>query len=408
MQTQMSSFAVRMGARVAQANAEHHDKPVDTGNRRLPSGIRAGVAKLSTMYTKQQTEDNSKTPKGETFFRASAIVMAPEQHNGEKVAGMVTQVVIPLCDVAAKGQRKAQSFSDNWYEFQNIFKLLGIAPPNETQQTDPTGQRTEAYYFAAMKTLCDPVRAKTNPVYIEFSTRGWTPPLPPGSPPGTKPNEEMVFETWHGLSQWNGQFNPAAGVTEAPTPPAPFNEFETSPQTQTAAQRGAAPPPTSGPPLQYQPGGDYDPADEVASLVETAMRDPKGDTENGAEASRRLEELAWAAGWTKEQTGGAADWAQVGDMVLNLPEPFSAPVTAPTTTAEKIPTVGSKHKFAKRTKDGAKLKNNKSEEFPPQEVEVITVDATAKTCTVKTTKDGKDVVDIRSKKSVAVKWEWLE
>ena len=409
VQTQMSSFAARLGGRVAQANAEHRDAPLDTGNRRLPPGIRAGVAKLSAMYTKQQTEDSQgKTPKGETFFRASAVVMLPEQYNGEKVAGMLTQVVIPLCDVAAKGQRKAQSFSDNWYEFQNLFKLMGIVPPNETQQTDPTGQRTEAYYFAAMKTLCDPKRP---PVYVEFSTRGWTPPKSP-----TQPNpEEIVFETWHGLSQWNGQFNPAVGVTEAPTPPAPFNEFESPPQMQTATQRGTAPPPTSGLPPQYQPEDDYDPADEVAALVMTATKDPEGATEDGAAASSRLEELAWAAGWTKEQTASPPapftnDWEGVGDMALT--PPTVAPTVVQATAMAEMPAttvrIGGRYRFAKRTKNGARLKNNKGEEFLPQDVEIVTVDSSAKTCTVKTIKDGKDVVDIRLKQPVAVKFEWLE
>ena len=406
VQQQMSSFAQRLGGRVAAANAEHANKPVDTGNRRLPSGIKSGIAKLSTMYTKQQTEDGGKTPKGETFFRASAIVLYPEQHAGEKIAGMVTSIMIPLCDVAAKNQRKAVSFNDNWFEFQNLFKLLGIAPPPETPQTDPTGQKTEAYYFAAMQALTSPHRPQ-GPVYIEFSTRGWTPPANPQQP---KP-EEMVFETWHGLAspekmaQLNGQFNPAAGVTERPPQPqAPtqqFNEFDPPP-----AHQGS--PPTTTTAAAPEP---VDMADEVASLVETAMNDPKGATEDGAQAAARLEELAWQAGWTKEQTASAADWIAVGDMALNPPDKVPPTETSQATVPSPSPggvTVGSKWKFAKRTKDGSKLKNNKGEEFPPQDVEVVTVDTDAKTCTLKTVKDGKDVVDIRTKKPVVVKWEWLE
>lgn len=413
VQQQMSSFATRLGGRVAQANVEHRDKPVDVGNRRLPAGIRSGMAKLSAMYTKQQTEDNAKTPKGETFFRASAIALFPEQHNGEKVAGMVTQVVIPLCDVPAKGQRKAQSFSDNWYEFQNFFKLLGISPPVGPQYepssppgSDPAkdlaaGAQVEAYYFAAMKALTDPQRS---PTYIEFSTRGWTPPKTPQSP---NP-EEIVFETWHGLAPpervaaLNGQYSPGAGVTVVPGRTSqPFNEFEPPPQT---------PPQVQIPSPQHNP---VDVTDEVASLVETAMGDPEGTTEDGAAASARLEELAWAAGWTKDQTANPPapytnDWAGVGDMALNPPTGAPTAPTAPTVSPMGIPVVGMKYKFAKRTKDGAKLKNNKGEEFPPQEVEVVTVDPAAKTCTLKTAKDGKDVVDIRSKKPVLVKWEWLE
>lgn len=416
VQQEMSGFAKRLGGgRVAQAHAEHMAAPVDTGNRRLPPGIRDGVARLSAMYTKEQTEDGSRTPRGQVFFRASAIVVKPTEHAGEKVFGLVTQVVIPLCDVPAKGQRKAQSFSENWYEFQNLFKLVGIYPPDGQggrplydQQSDPTGQLVEAYYFAAMKALTDPVRVKTNPVYVSFSTRGWTPPATPLQP---KP-EEMIFETWHGLAEWDGRPDPAAGVTEGtvaaqPPPMSP-------PPTQTAAQRAAAPPSVNGPPPQYQPPQQpEDRAELVAALVDAAMGDPEGATEEGASASAQLEELAWAAGRSKEQTAAAADWAAVGEMALASP---AAEADAQDETGAQdadhgeggAPAVGSKWMFAKRGRDGTKLKNNKGEEFPAQQVEVIMVDATAQTCTVKTVKDGRIVADVRTKKPVAVKFEWLE
>ena len=131
------------------------------------------------------------------------------------------------------------------------------------------------------------------------------------------------------------------------------------------------------------------------------MNDPEGATEDGANASSRLEAMAWAAGWTKEQTAGAADWAQVGDMALNAP-------TAGATPSPLTPAVGSKWLFAKRDKSGDKLKNKDGIEFPPQEVEVVSVDEVNNTCTLVTVKDRKPVVDIRSKKLVDVKFEYLE
>lgn len=149
-------------------------------------GIRNGIARLTTMYTKEQTEDGF-LPKGATYFRASAVVVSPQEHDGKRIAGLMTSVIIPLCDIPGSGKRKAKSSSENWQRFKKLFKSLGIEPPDETPKTDPTGQRTEAYYFAAMKTLCDPKK----PVYISFSTRAWT-------PPGAK--EEIVSETWNGLA----------------------------------------------------------------------------------------------------------------------------------------------------------------------------------------------------------------
>lgn len=404
-QQPMSSFAKRLGGQVSAANAEHKDKPVDTGNRRLPAGIRNGIAKLSTMYTKAQTEKSGMVPEGEVFFRASAIVVSPEVHDGEKVAGGITQVLVPLCAIPAKGQRKASSFSDNWFDFQNVFKLLGVNPPAETPQTDPTGARTEAYYFAAMKTLCDPTKP---PIYLSFSTRGWTPPVTAQQP---KP-AEMVFETWHGLATpeqvaaMNGQFDPGAGVTDHGPPP-------TQAATPLVTTLPTMQVPTSAPGTPHPSAPLTEPTveDEVDGLVEVAMDDVEGATPEGAAASARLEELAWAAGWTKEQTAAAADWLAVADMVLNAPPGATLPtsqVPTPLVSPNGVPTVGSKWRFAKRTKDGSKLKNNQGVEFPPQEVEVTTVDTAQKFCTLKTLRDGKDVVDIRTKQPVAVKWEWLE
>lgn len=419
VQTQMSSFAKTMGARIAQAHEEHKDKPADSGDRRLPPGIKNGIAKLAAMYTKQYENDNNGPgTKGQVFFRASAIVLSPKEVKGEVAEGCITQVIIPLCDMPAKGQRKAKSFNENWYEFQNLFKILGVPAAPYDKTTDPTGQLTEGYYFAAMKALTDPVRMKENPVYVSFSSRGWTPPPTVAQPKPT----EMVFEEWHGLAEWNGHPDPSAGVTGAAT--------GTQPDAMTQPPTGALP--VSNQPTVLNPNPttrtsepfnelasglpETDPADIVEALVAVAMNDPDGATEDGANASAQLEEMAWKAGWTKEQTAKPPapftdNWAGVGDMALN--PPTAAPTTAPTTTTPTAatnvaPAPGTKHKFAKRTKDGAKLKDAKGTEFPAQEVEVVTVDAAAKTCTVKTVKDGKPVVDIRTKAPVAVKFEWLE
>ena len=390
VQQQMSSFAKKLGWRVAQANAECAGKPIELGRKQLRKDIRDGVAKLSTMYTKEQDKDEGSCPKGETFFRASAIVLLPED-----CAGSITQIIIPLCDVPAKGEGKPKTFAENWNKFRSLFESLGVAPFQEPPidfKVDPAGAtaqgaRIEAYFFAAMKTLTDPQRMKTNPIYISFSTRGWTPPKSLRNPNPT----ELVLEDWNGRAEWSGKVNPAGGVTDTHT--------TTQPPPMT-------PPPSQNGQVQQQPQHNVaeDIADVVASLVETAMNDPEGATEDGAAASRRLEELAWAAGWSDLNTKEAADWEQVGDMALNPPtdNPTAATPSGP-------PAVGSQWMFARRSKDGAKLRNNKGEEFPPVPVEVVTVDAwNTQTCTLKTVKDGKPVVDIRSKKPVDVKFEWLE
>lgn len=391
MQQTNSSFAKKLGARVAQANAEHKDKPIDHGQRRLPAGIKQGIAKLQFMYTKEQDKDDGMVPKGENFFRASAVSLGKivnghlvKEHEGINIEGITTAVIIPLCDVPAKGNRKERTFSQNWFDFQNLFKLLsnGSIVCPETPQSDPTGQKTEAFYFAAMQALTNP----KHPIYVEFSTRGWIPPATAQKP---KP-DEMVFEEWHGLATLpsNDQFNPAAGVTEAPPlPPAPSTG--------------------NGVPTQHHQGSGsvQDEKELVAELVAILTSDPELSSPDASEAAMQLETLAWARGWTKEQTGEAKDWAEVGRMALNAPQ---TPTAGDNLAAASVPAVGSRFMYAKRTKDGVRYKDNKGAEFPPQECEVTSVDAEAKTVTLKTVHDGKDVVDLRTKKPVDVKFEWLE
>lgn len=393
-QQQNASFLKKVGGnRLAAINEALRDKPPDLRGASLPAGIKEGVAKLSACYTKEQTEEGKKVPKGGVFFRVSAIAMAPEYHtDGQKIAGCITQQVIPLCDIPAKGFSKAQTFEENFDKFRSILQSLGIAPCPETKATDPTGERAEAYWLAAVRLLGTPGRP---PVYLKFSTRGFTPAKSPQNPNPT----EMVFEDWHGLATpedvarllgGDGKPDPAGGVSAPPlasgppTPPVP-----------------AATPSTNG--IMRDVAADAAAADlnaEVSELVEMAMNDPQGGTEDGAYASKRLEELALQVGWTLDDVSKASDWASVGDMALHPP-------TASDSTAPTTPTVGSKWLFAKRTKDGAKLANKDGAPFPSLEVEVTAVNSDG-TVFVKTVRDNRDVVEIRSKKPTPIKWEWLE
>ena len=62
VQTQNSSFAAKMGNRVAQANAEHKDKPIDTGIQQLPAGIKNGTA-ITWVVTQAGQPEESRSAK---------------------------------------------------------------------------------------------------------------------------------------------------------------------------------------------------------------------------------------------------------------------------------------------------------------------------------------------------------
>lgn len=388
-QTYKSTLAARLGDKITQAHNQHRDAAVDRGMVRLPAGIRAGKAKITACYIGQYKDDVKRADlRGQEYFRVSATVMHPESHGAQRVKGLVTSMMVPLCDEAARGNVKAKSFSDNWFEFQNFFKMFKVQPP--PAGTPSAGIMT--YYTAAMKMLVDPKK----PRYVEFSTRGWTPPATAQQP---KP-EEMVFEEWHDETQWVESGDPVTnGVVDTGASPPPVST--------TMGPRPFTEPPQAGDsPVAETPAEPQDVADVadmIAALIEVAdlEKDPEKATPEGVDAQNNLIQLAKDAGATDEQITNATSWAEVGEMALGVfPEAPAAPVTT-------TPTVGSKVKFKKRDSKGQPLQNAKKETLPAVEVTVASVDAAARTLTA-TSADGKSVVDIRTKKPLAVSFDWLE
>jgi hypothetical protein len=401
-QQQHSSFAAKLGKRVSAANAQFKDQPPIETQVKLPAGVKGGIALLSAMYQKEQTEEGKKTPKGQTFFRASAVALSPEyvinEHGvKERVAGAITQVVIPMCDVAAYGKRKAVSFEENYNEYRSLFRRLDITEPNLGPDADPMA--VEQYYFAAMQALTNPAR----PVYISFSTRLF-------KPEGGNP---MVMEDWHGLAdpvevaRVVGKSDPGAGMQDREKAP---------PASNGASGKtlfDAVPPAPTAPPLDT--GNTLSLTEEVFALVEAAQADPAGQTPEGFEATARLEELATSIGWTEEQIKNppapfANDWAGIGQMILNPPGKVLLEGAADIKIPEKVIVavkVGDRCLYVRRTLQGEKMKNRSGQEFPPEECEVKTVNEADGTCTL-ATRDGREVQNMRTKQPVQVKWDWLE
>lgn len=377
---QQKSNLARFATQLVQANEKHKDTPVDLGNQRLPAGINDGVARLNKAYFGIKQTGNDK---GKDFFRATAVVLSPKDHNGKKVAGRTTSLMINIYDEPARGKREAQSIQDNWGVFLNFIKSMGITPTAEKDFG-----KMFAYYVACLQQL-----EKVKPT-IGFSTRGWTP-----TATKEKPNpEEMIFEDWHGLVDYHEQGDPVADGMGAPSTEdhhvngtgteltaAPFQEppqeDHNPPADEAAPEYGDAP---------------VDPADEVTMLAELAGSTPEGeaDSDEVTAAKKQLAEMAIAAGATEAMVSNAESWSDVAAMALGqLPE-------------STAPAVGATAKFRKRDSKGEPLKNKANQPFAATEIIIVTVDEAASTVTAKT-KDGKPVVGL-DKKPIQIKWEWLE
>jgi hypothetical protein len=474
MQQQPASLpACLSGGRLSALNDQYRDAPVDTGQRRLPGGISNGVAKVTSAYTRVQDKEKGVCPKGETFLRIAATVISPESVGGVKVAGVcTTQKIVALCATPARvidGRTVDEvTIAQQWDAFQNLFKMLGImSPPKGTPD-----QAVWAYYQSACAALVDP----QHPVFISFTTESWKPPQRAGeSAADYARREPIVMERWHGLAlpelveQIRAGHHPGAGVVDTRAIPPGTVPAGGAPTTNRAAGNGArphvgntAPPAPARAPFSEPPNGVVDPAsvpstilpapqpralagephysdgeegyssdeeeqspedlaDEVAALVEIAMSDPHGDTEDAQEAHARLEELAWEQGWTHEQTGNADDWEQVGRMALCAPsdeggnnpavglaEDEDAEEEEDNDAVAPTVTVGSRWLYARRKKDGVRMQNSKGDLFPLVEVEVLTSDAAARTCTIRAVADGKVFADLRTKQPTVISWDWLD
>ena len=332
MQQQRSSLAAKMGGRLSAANAAVMDKPINVGFQRLPPGIRNGVAKLTELEWVEEEEDGKSTPKGQVKCRMMAVVVFPKEFAGEITENRQIFKTIPLCDIAErKGdtwEKAAVSFEDNFTEFTNYMKWWGIASCRETPLTDPTGDRSDAYWKAAMNLLTDPQRS---PIYIQFVTEGFTPKVSPKNP---KP-DRVVIEKWRGLATEkevaivNGQYNPSDGMTQ----------IHNAATTQFSQQ----PHPSDNPP-------------EVGADGLPNLQPEQGESEG----------------------------------------------------EQSVVEVGSVWNFVKRALNGEKLVDRDNNPLPSFEVEVTQVFEDDYTCFVKRTSDGRDLVDLRTKKPILVKWEWLE
>ena len=408
-QTVQSTMAARLADRMIRAYSATKDKPVELGRQQLPAGIRNGVAKLTNAYTKVWGNDEKEQWKhGQEFFRASAVCVEPKTFGDVTTEGTPTSFYIELCDVPASGNKKARSYEENYDTFQNWFKMFGVQPP--ALQVDPNAPMAQkvavanqilAYYNAAMKMLTDKTAPGYKPVYVSFSTRGWTPPKT-----ALKPNPtEMVFEEWLAKADYHPAHDPSTnGVVD-------HNNHTTAPApTQTGMEPGE--PFTEPPQHSAADGAVEDPADILTALAEIADSWKQGTTptDDQAAAIAQLEEAAKEAGATQEQVNAATNYAAVAMMAMGvMPEAAPAPTaTAPAATAG--PAIGSKWNYLRRRQSGDVVNNPGKKPpapFPPITVEVTAVDAASKTCSAKGA-DGATVVWMGTKLPATIKWEWLE
>lgn len=123
MNKSKSSLAGKLGAKGAKAFDQHKsdETEFDAGGR-LPAGIENGIAQLSTCkFGVYEKGDN----KGEYFFMAAGIVTEPKVQDGIPIEGLRTQIgPEPICDTPKASKKKMMA--DHWAWVLNELRKLGL------------------------------------------------------------------------------------------------------------------------------------------------------------------------------------------------------------------------------------------------------------------------------------------
>lgn len=131
--TQRNSVLAKLGNPLTKAILDHKDDETvfDTGGR-LPENIENGIARL----TECKFDVYKKGPnKGKPFFYAAGTVVSPEEHEGVKCKGRTTSIMEPLCDTKTMAG-KVTSLADHTDKMLNHLRLLGVETSEFTEPED--------------------------------------------------------------------------------------------------------------------------------------------------------------------------------------------------------------------------------------------------------------------------------
>lgn len=310
-----SGLLERLGAKAIAAHEKAKNNEVVI-RAELPSGIKKGLCRLKTAKWDEYKDGDNK---GEPYVLLRAVAITPEVHphttkgaDGKlqtvniKVAGQGVMLMIPLCDVPAKGKRKFKSFDENYAELLNeLGKFLNVKNMAETQPGDVE---------AILQHL-----EKEQP-YSWYSTRGWTP-----DPTVEQPNPtEMIFISF------DGQCDPPI---EGPPVEQALSGMTGSSDHHlaTGPAESADTFPTSGEQTSTQ-------VEEVTvdMTVIIALADDNTGSDESKQAAKYIQDMCIAAGFTKEQVEKAGDlWADAAKLLE--PALVQAPPPPPVVIPPVVP-----------------------------------------------------------------------
>jgi hypothetical protein len=358
-QTSPSNLFRRALPQINAALAAHGADETNYGFQPLPAGITNGVAKLVECGFGEIGQGDLK---GETYWRAAAVVVSPAEVQTAdglvKVAGRQTSIIVTLAE--QKRQNGVRTVDENVATMLNELRKLGA---------DTSGVKT----VKDLLPICEAL--KQQGPYITFSTSAGR--ITPQNP------TPKVFENWHGTTEYAPGDAAAEGVEDdtASAPP-----VRTAPR---ASANGAVTNPRGKAPEPVEP--ESEPAEEFNEFTDPDSLAEKADI-NDQDAQAELTRLAIEAGMSDDAIA-AASWQEMAEAVKAHAAGGAVAEDEPAAEAAWEPATGEVYLFAPTDpKTKRKLKK--------VEVEVLAVDAAKKTVNVRS---------LDSKTSYkGVKWDDLE
>lgn len=244
-------LAGKLGNVGKKAFDSHKSDETNYGNMDLPDGIEGGIAQLVDCRFDVYAKGNFE---GEYYFYAAAVVVAPEEFKGMKIAGLRTSIMEPMCETPG---RSRESVEEHLAHVLNELRKLG-ADTSEASYED-------------LEEIAAAI--KEQQPYIRFRT--WK-----GEATKEFPNPRTNHQ-WGGTVEYDPD-NPDASTA---------NVVEDNTENT---------------------GGD-DEGDDLEALANAADNDDDQEAKEAAQV--RLTELATAAGIEEEDIAGADSWAAVAELI---------------------------------------------------------------------------------------------
>lgn len=371
-QTGKSSLFKKLGGRLTSAMKKHAHDDINYGRVDLPGGIRNGVAQLTKCYFKQYENGDYK---GEYYFRAEAVVVRPKEvaleDGSMKVEGLVTKIgPMPLCNTTT-ADGKEVSFDENWAKISNELKKLGADADELAEGSDP-----EAIAAAIQEAA----------PYVRFKTET-------GKKTTKYPNPR-VWENWLGVIE---DFDPEAaedvedetGTTE----PEADVEEEEAPKISNGKLKAKSKAPKEDEPAEDEDTEEPDEVTEGDADLDTLAEAAQG--EDDPEAQKKLTDIAVGLGISKKWVSEVAKtWQAVVAKIQEKQTEAEAggDEEVEDETQDEEPEAEEaeeeeKKSYVPKKDDLVRYKGKKDKK--PMEYEVISVNAKAKTCELKSIDDGK-------------------